>query len=205
MKYRYLSLILILVCSGILLSAPTPGSAQDPLITESYLLLLLEQEEAARDQLAGRIALLEQQLLGLQADSQTSPPAGSTTTMALASLAERVSQLENLISGIDLSSLATNQPAVGSAQELEVISLQKGEAVFASAGAEIILRAGELQVLANATGGLADVTSGLDLQHGEAVPRNHLLLVPRDDGRGVVAISDAVFLLRGTIRYTDAP
>ena len=175
----------LLVCVVIsLFYAATPGSAQDPLITESYLLSLLEQEREARKELSSRITTLEQQL---QQINLTSP-----VTIAIGDNIK-----ENPIPGQDPEQ--TNK----SVQTLapQVISLIAGEAFYATAGTEIILRSGEAVAIASSLGGLADLTKGADLRQGEFLVANHLLLVPRDDGRGVEALTDAVFLVMGEIRY----
>ncbi|MBC7339090.1 MAG: hypothetical protein H5U04_04435 [Firmicutes bacterium] len=84
---------------------------------------------------------------------------------------------------------------------LEVVELPKGKQLVAEAGAEIIMRSGKATVVPGNLGGLADVTAGKDLTKGDA-PLNHLLVVPRSDGRGVKATTDCVVLVRGgyTIR-----
>jgi hypothetical protein len=46
-------------------------------------------------------------------------------------------------------------------------------------------------------GGLSDVTGGTDVKHQEAVRSNHLLIVPRSDGRGLLAQTDIVLLVWG--------
>lgn len=80
---------------------------------------------------------------------------------------------------------------------LKVVEPDVGQSVIAAAGAEIILRGGSATVIASQKGGLCDVTGGADLAGGSAVPANHLLLVPRGDGRGVVAGRGAVLVIRG--------
>ncbi len=86
---------------------------------------------------------------------------------------------------------------VGSASTLEVVELKAGESLIAGAGAEIILRGGEVNAIASSLGGLSDVTKSMDIQHGEAVKPNHLLIIPRSDGRGVLAVTDAILMVRG--------
>ena len=64
-------------------------------------------------------------------------------------------------------------------------------------GAEIILRGGKGRAITSPLGGLADVTQGRDVGSGEVIAANHLLLVPRSDGRGVKAVTDLILLIRG--------
>ncbi|MDI6600328.1 MAG: hypothetical protein QME46_00935 [Thermoanaerobacteraceae bacterium] len=85
----------------------------------------------------------------------------------------------------------------GGGTELEVVNLNPGEKIILEAGAEIILRAGEATIYSPTPNGLSDVTGGKDLVSGTPIPSNHLLIAPRSDGRGVVAKTAAVFMVRG--------
>jgi len=78
-----------------------------------------------------------------------------------------------------------------------VVSLEAGQKLIAQGGTEIILRAGTAKAIASPSGGLADVTAGRDLGQGVAIASNHLLIVPRSDGRGVQAVSAVVLLVKG--------
>lgn len=80
---------------------------------------------------------------------------------------------------------------------LQVVSVSAGQQLIADAGTEIILRAGKATAIATA-GGVADLTAGKDLKLGEAIVTNHLLLIPRTDGRGLKAATDLVLVVRGT-------
>lgn len=80
--------------------------------------------------------------------------------------------------------------------QLKVVDLPKGKQLVAEGGTEIVVRAGRATVVGSNLGGLADVTVGKDLTKGEA-PLNHLLVVPRSDGRGLKAVTDCVVLVRG--------
>ncbi|TYP57821.1 hypothetical protein [Thermosediminibacter litoriperuensis] len=93
-------------------------------------------------------------------------------------------------------------PVTGPAQDLEVVYLEKGDRLIAGKGTEIILRSGTALIVDSENGGIADVTGGKDLRKGEKVPQNHLLIVPREDGRGVVAQTSLVLLVRGSFEVT---
>ena len=49
----------------------------------------------------------------------------------------------------------------------------------------------------NGANGVSDLTSGIDLMTGMQVETNHLLLVPRDDGRGILVSTEAWVMVRG--------
>ncbi|MDR1571339.1 MAG: hypothetical protein LBS32_02325 [Clostridiales Family XIII bacterium] len=77
------------------------------------------------------------------------------------------------------------------------VQVMAGQSVIGGEGAEIILRSGEATVIAAGANGVSDLTQGQDLAGGAQVMQNHMLLVPRDDGRGIAAVSDAWVMLRG--------
>jgi len=83
-----------------------------------------------------------------------------------------------------------------------VIELKAGQQLVAGESSEIIVRSGKATAVSGVNGdGLADITSDQSktLYTGDEVPLNHLLLVSRDDGRGIKAVSNEVFLLfKGT-------
>ncbi|MGI6605065.1 MAG: hypothetical protein ACOX2S_08565 [bacterium] len=82
---------------------------------------------------------------------------------------------------------------------VQVLELEAGETLRAEAGAEIILRAGKAVAVTGPQGGIADLTAGRDIQAGEVIPANHLLLVPRSDGRGLTTSTPVVLLVRGGV------
>jgi len=80
---------------------------------------------------------------------------------------------------------------------LRVVNLPTGQKLTAGAGTELIIRDGKAAAVAGAGGGLSDLTAGKDLAEGEIIPHNHLVLVPKDDGRGFTAVSNVTALVRG--------
>ncbi len=85
----------------------------------------------------------------------------------------------------------------GSADSFQVVDVKAGEKIICSAGTEIILRMGKATIIATEKGGLADTTAGFDLADGTQMPANHLLIVPVADGRGLVADSDIIVMIKG--------
>lgn len=104
-------------------------------------------------------------------------------------------EIDKLKSYIDNKLLGTSN--VGGTTNLEVVELESGQSLIGEAGTEIILRGGKASVIAGELGGISDITEGKDLSMGIMVPANHLLIIPRDDGRGAYVVEDAIFLVRG--------
>lgn len=91
----------------------------------------------------------------------------------------------------------------------EVVEVPAGKSLICGDGTEIILRSGEARSISKITtvvkdgkeeiidNGLTDVTAGKDLGMDEKIIANHLLIVPRDDGRGAKALRNSFFLVKG--------
>lgn len=84
-----------------------------------------------------------------------------------------------------------------SGDKFTVVNIKKGDRVICEAGTELILRMGQAVIIATPKGGLADTTAGYDLPDGALMPSNHLLIVPVDDGRGLLATSTGIVMIKG--------
>ena len=84
-----------------------------------------------------------------------------------------------------------------SGDKFTVVNLKKGNRLICEAGSELILRMGQAVIIATPKGGLADTTAGYDLPDGTLMPPNHLLIVPVADGRGMLATSDGIVMVKG--------
>lgn len=85
----------------------------------------------------------------------------------------------------------------------KVIELKAGDIVYLGESTEFILRAGEALSIEGPGGGLADLTTGIDLKDEEIVPLNHHCLAARGDGRGLSAITDGWILIKGEYTLTN--
>jgi hypothetical protein len=90
---------------------------------------------------------------------------------------------------------------------LEIDILRQGQTIFAGAGSEIIVRNGKTVAVSTDGNGIPNVTSGVDIQHGGAIPTNHLLIFPRE-GRGVTTANDndaaeIYMMIRGSYTIFD--
>ena len=81
------------------------------------------------------------------------------------------------------------------------VKMTKGQIIIGGEGAEIILRSGSAAGHCAGLNGLVDATTGYEVYNGSEIQINHLILVPRDDGRGVEVTSDeAWFIVKGRYR-----
>lgn len=87
--------------------------------------------------------------------------------------------------------------------DYDVVYLTKGQTIVGSS--EFILRSGSAAATCPGINGITDITDGVDLTNGMEIPWNHLLLVPRDDGRGITVTSvEAYIMARGQYTIIDA-
>lgn len=117
-------------------------------------------------------------------------------------------QIEALISKYNLEDIDDMQKQIdnldssgggsSSGMALEIVEIRDGEKIIAGSGTELILRGGEAVIIGSEMGGISDVTLGKDFVSGMSVVPNHLMIVPREDGRGVYAEEYAIFMVRGT-------
>lgn len=83
----------------------------------------------------------------------------------------------------------------GSQWDVKVI--QPGGTFLGGAGTEVVLRSGKATCIDPTTSGILDITSGGNVVDGQQIPANHLLVVPREDGRGFKAETEVIIMYRG--------
>ena len=71
-----------------------------------------------------------------------------------------------------------------------------GQRLLGAEGTELILRVGRSFAVVP-TESLIDVTSGTEIKDKGELKKNHVIIVPRNDGRGVRVVEDAWFLVKG--------
>jgi len=108
--------------------------------------------------------------------------------------------------GSNGSDTDTTQPVA--VAPIIVEELTAGDILVGKAGAEIIVRNGNVVVYGPGDNGVPDVTGGADIAVGAKVPLNHQLIIPRDDGRGVQVKADSkgttYIMVRGRYEVIEA-
>lgn len=79
----------------------------------------------------------------------------------------------------------------------EVVFVPAGKVILGKQGSEIILRSGIAKAIDSTGGGLQDMTDGVDVVGGQDIARYHLMIIPREDGRGMLAEKDCTLMVRG--------
>ncbi len=174
LRFKHVIFIIIIVVISFLfvhiVSAVTaePGTEADPVVSQSYV---------------------DQKVTELTAKLDAA-------NTAIGDLTKKISSLEAANEALS-KQLKEVQP---DAMKFQPVQLKAGQQLSAGESVEIILRSGKAKAIAGTYGGLSDITaaSSEDIKTGVNIPLNHLLLVSRDDGRGITAVTDSWIIIKGT-------
>lgn len=174
-------LVLFLVDGRAGAGSGAPGTVSDPLATKSYVDM--------------KVAVLDDLIDTLDATASTSTGTGLPDSESM----------EDLYAYVD------EQVAKIPSSRFEVVELEAGQKLLGGASTELILRGGAaVAITRNSDDGLSDLTdSSVGIQkngnliNGESIPLNHLLLVPRDDGRGIAITKQSWVLVKGDYTIVD--
>lgn len=171
-------IIAIVMVIALTVFAAQPGSTDDPLVAKSYVDDKFEQLVEAINQ------------------SNTNSSNNNTNEIdADAIVTEVLTKLEEL-------KLANGEGTGGSVEvPLGVVYtpvyLTNGQTILGEEGSEFIMRSGNGKIYITGVDGITNVTTGKEMKNGEKVTKNHLLVIPRNDGRGVKVSEGTWFLVRG--------
>ena len=163
-------------------------------VSESYVLRAIGAlEERVYQKIDTMIDALNARIDAIgQAGTATTPPPAPAETEAV--------QVETEAVPADTEAPANSAMPI---TDYDVVYLTKGQTIVGSS--EFILRSGSAISTCPGINGITDITDGVDLTDGMEIPWNHLLLVPRDDGRGITVTSvEAYIMARGQYTILDA-
>lgn len=131
--------------------------------------------------------------------SVVTPGSESDPLVSKSYVDNKFNQLNQLIAsmGIGAGESGNNNSNNGSIG-FEPVFASAGQIVVGGEGAEIILRSGKAVGYITGTDGLVDATTGIEVFNGFEINKNHLVLVPRSDGRGAKVTEDAWFIVKGS-------
>lgn len=171
-------LIIAALCSVFVAPAiHAADTSSDPLVTLSYI------EEVLAPRLKSELTTYINNNLALtpSTDENDKEPIGDVTNDQPAESTEA-----------DNSTAEAN-----AAQGYTVVHMTKGQVLYALSPTEIILRSGKANAIsAFMDQGICDMTTGNELYNDDPLTRYHYCLIPRgDDGRGVIAVSDEIYIM----------
>lgn len=169
----------------------SPGSDQDPVVTQSYVELKSGQLKYYIDDL---IAKLNEGITKHGTDIDAIKTQLEQKNQEAAALNTQMTELKAEIEELKKAAPSGQGSA---APKFEVVKAAKGKTVISGEGSEIIVRTGKFTAVPGKNGSLLDATVGKDLKSGEIILNNHLLISSRDDGRGLKAAADSYLIIKG--------
>ncbi len=79
------------------------------------------------------------------------------------------------------------------------VKVQMGQSIICGEGTELIMRSGDGYAIA-LVDKIVNATSGTDIANNAKIPKNNLMIFPRDDGRGIKVVNDAWFMVKGSYK-----
>ncbi len=84
-----------------------------------------------------------------------------------------------------------------SGSKFKPVFAEKNQVIMGGEGTEIILRSGTAAAYVPVSDGVVNATTGQELFNNTTIPANNIIIVPREDGRGVTALTDSWFIVKG--------
>jgi len=121
-------------------------------------------------------------------------------------LDKKIEQLSERVDSVEAAAengSGSGPAAAGAPPAFVVVELADGDVVTFGENTQVILRGGAATAIA-AENDLPDVTGGTGLGLGHKVPLNHLIIIPKKDGRGMKIVDKAWLMIAGQYTVTKA-
>ncbi len=179
MKSKVISTI---ICMSVILTSvvyatnvTSPGSSSDPVVSKSYV-----------DELIGDTL---EKILNLD---------NTYNELKL-----RVDALEQAVKNGVSSNESSNQGNSNDSEVIKVtenytfkpIELSSNQLLLGGEGCELIVRSGSAIGYTEVANGLTNITNGSEILNGEEIPLNNVLIVPRNDNRGILVNSNQTWIM----------
>jgi len=219
--------IVAVVLIVITVFASQPGSTDDPLVAKSYvddkferLLDIIDDNSSSvdidkiADDVFSKISeqnsidvnkVIEEVLI--KVNEQNSVEVNKITEDVLLKVTEQNSAntdkiTEDVLTKLEaLVSVSNNNNSNSNIQIQQAaynpVYLEEGQIILGEEGSEFIMRSGNGRAYITGVAGITDITSGREVNDKERISLNHLLVVPRNDGRGIKVSEGTWFLVKG--------
>jgi len=191
-------LIAVLAVAHFVPTSAQPGDASDPLVTRRYVEDRLNELRAEFSEFLGNA--------NVNNNAHPHIPAHNIESIIPSVYIDAL--FSNIITYVDermgLHFEGVPLPSAGGASVVpfDALFIPAGSILVAEAGVEFILRSGQATAVTGPDG-MVDTTAGRDILNGETIPTNHLLLVPRSDGRGIIANTDVWIMIKGGYQVVE--
>lgn len=110
---------------------------------------------------------------------------------------EKIEQLLTTLESGGVINVTSDSDGNGQNGKYVPVHVSVGQKLLGAEGTELILRVGRSFAVVPGTESLIDVTSGTEMADSAELKKNHVIIVPRNDGRGIRVVEDAWFLVKG--------
>lgn len=182
-------LMVCMLLTGYAAVAAEYGSAEDPLITKSYLdqvltpSLTAQAQSAAREEAKTYTSLMESKIVALS----------QALDNKIASLAAKLASNDSFVRKVAEAS----GNASGSSGTWQTVTVGAGKTLKMNADAELILRSGSAVCVESAGAGLTDLSGGSALVNGGALKANHRYLATSQDAGLTASVESKVLVCGG--------
>lgn len=107
-------------------------------------------------------------------------------------------KINQVLSMINTGTSTSTDTSISTGDSYVPVYASVGQTVIGGEGTEIILRSGKGEAAITGVDGIVDATTGQNVKDGTYITANHILIVPRADGRGVKVTEAAWFLIKGS-------
>lgn len=176
-KKLIIVLISAVVCIALAITvyAAQAGSADDPLVSKSYV-----------DDKINQVL----QVLNNNASNNANNTASSI------SQEERNKLKAEIIAELNVNNNSNSSTAT-SLEGYKPVLVKVGQTILGGEGTEMILRSGKATVYITGVAGIVNATTGKELVNGNKATWNNIMIIPRNDGRGFKVTEEAWFLVKG--------
>ena len=143
-------------------------------------------------ELNAKITDLTAKIADLSAKNEALKTDNTALQQSVAALTARLDDLSGKLAKLE------EKPAQEGGAGFTLLQLKAGKSLVGKGSAEVILRTGKATAVSTKDGGLIDLYTGKDLTTGAPIVKNHQVLIPKSDGRGIKAGADSWILVRGT-------
>ncbi len=186
-------IIPVMLCSFLVMSLfvtqsyandDTPGSSSDPIVTKSYV-----DEQIA--------SILNS--FGDYSNTNNSNNSNSDNYLSNEQIEMLTNQIKSeILIQVEADVMNKLSDVQNTSPLHQPVQAFAGQTIIGGQGTEIILRSGEAVVYSSVENGVTNLTTGINLNNGDDITWDNLLIVPRNDGRGVTVTTDhAWFMIRG--------
>lgn len=181
MALEIIIFIVFLTVAGVF--AATPGTSDDPLVSKSYV----------DDKINQVLSSLNGSYNNSYGQGQVN---SNVNTKEIAD--EVMKEVEPLIA-VMMNNYSNGGASNTNQDNLKYtpVYAENGKIIVGGEGTEIILRSGKAKAYSEGVAGIVNITLGKELQNSAKIDLNNLILIPRNDGRGVQVTENAWFMIKG--------